>query len=157
VRASVLAAAILVVYASAGCGATRSGPAPTKAQFIARADAICRIEEKKFAGVEFRSGVRSVALLRNFPRLIRKAAAIHEAGNAELESLPEPSGEAATIDRWLTARTVATTVESDLVEAPPGEEPATAARALKGELKRTRDIARGLGRSYGLGVCGSTE
>ena len=155
-RASVLLVAILVLSASAGCGATSSGPAPTKAQFIARADEICTVERKKFAGVELHSGIRSVALLRNFPRLIRKAAAIHEQGNTELEALKRPAGESAAVARWLTARTVATTVESDLVEAPSGEH-GVAARELKLELSKVRQASRELAHNYGLKVCGSTE
>jgi hypothetical protein len=83
-------------------------------------------------------------------------AAVHEAATAKLESLSQPAGEATTIARWLTARTVAATFELDTAEAPSGEG-SVAASDIRGALRRAIARVRALSRSYGFRVCGASE
>jgi hypothetical protein len=155
VRAGIPAVGLIALLALAGCGGAGSRTAPTKAQFTVRADAICRLESVKLhraAAVDD----TSLASFREIPRLIRRAVAIHGAANAKLEALPKPVGEDATITRWLTARTVATTLELDTAEAPAGAD-SIAATDIRIALDRARAAVRSLSHRYGFRVCGETE
>lgn len=142
-----------------GCGVTRTKAGLTKAQFIAHADAICGVERQDITYVERRAAAlegASVASFRSVPHLIRKAVAIYETTNAELESLAEPPGETRAIGRWLTARVVAATVALDAAEAPAGHD-LVAARDLQQELSRAIALARRLARAFGFAVCNAAE
>jgi hypothetical protein len=94
--------------------------------------------------------------LRIAPLLIRKEVATDRAANAKLESLAQPSRDAATIGRWLTARTVAATVAIDVAEAPAREDQ-TAVSDVLDQLKRATAFAQRLAGEYGLEVCSATE
>jgi hypothetical protein len=126
--------------------------ASTRTQFTARADAICSYEDEELRRTAAFDHA-SIASFSDVPRQIRKAAAVHEAANAKLESLPKPAGEAATVTQWLTARTVATTLERDTAEAPPRED-STATRDIREELGRQTAFVRDLSQRYGFKVCG---
>jgi hypothetical protein len=145
----------IAALALAGCGATSPRTAPTKGQFIARADAICSSEAAKLSRLRARDHASS-ATPGQVPRLIRQVAAIHEAATSRLESLRQPAGEAPTIARWLTARTVAATFELDTAEAPIGKD-SIAARDIRAALSRASALARSLSQGYGFRVCGTTE
>lgn len=154
--------AILVVgllAGSTGCGMTRTEAGLTKARFIVRADAICASEDVKLAYIERRAQAlegASPAYFRSVPHLIRKAVAIHEAANAKLEALPQPPGETTAIEKWLTARIVASTIALDAAEAPAGKD-LTAAKDLQQQLTRAIVLVRTLARSYGFAVCDATD
>jgi len=140
----------------AGCGAAgHSEPAPTRPQFIARADAICAFEQQKLRRAAVFERAPLVAFATN-PRLIREAVAIRELVNAKLEALRKPKGEAARIATWLTARTVATTLAHDVAEAPVDEYP-RATREVEEALSRARAAASALSRRYGFKICDTTE
>src|SRR5271166_4199629 len=127
-RACIPAGGLVALLALSGCGGNRASPAPTRAQFAARADAVCRFEADKLA----RAATIEHAPLAAFgtvPRLIRQAVVIRELTDARLEALRVPAGEAGAIGRWLTARTVAATLQRDAAEAPAGQFP-----------KATRDL-----------------
>ena len=124
-RAAAAALMGLLAVAVAACSSANTKAGVTKAQFIARADAVCRAEQEKL----HRSLVRehtTAAALDFYPRVIRIAVAIHEAADAKLEALSEPPREVAPITRWLTARTIATTVEFDAAQATAQRIPAAA-------------------------------
>jgi hypothetical protein len=145
----------IALLALAGCAATSAQSTLTKGQFTARADAICRNEEAKLqrAAALDHASIASIGEVR---QLTRQAAAIHEEATFKLESLPQPRGEAATIRSWLTARTVAATLEHDTAEAPPGRG-STAARDIREALARASTSVQALSRLYGFEVCGGTE
>jgi hypothetical protein len=151
--------AVVGLAGAVGCSVAHTEPGLTRARFIARADAICRAEDEKLTYIKHRAGAlegASIASFRSVAPLIRKAVAVHEAANAKLESLPEPPGDTAAIRKWLTARTVATTVASDSAEAPAGRD-LSAAQDVQKELSRVIAQARDLARGYGFKVCGATE
>ena len=145
----------IAALALAGCGAGSPTTAPTKEQFIARADAICSQEEAKLSRIRAREHASS-ASLSDPPRLIRQVASTHEAATARLESLSQPAGDAATLARWLTARTVAATFEHDTAEAPGGEA-SVAARDIRAALRGAIALVRSLSEGYGFRVCGTSE
>ena len=144
----------LVTVVLAACGGAGGGPAPTRARFAARADAICRDELAKLrraATIER----APLAAFTSVPRLIREAVVIQEAATASLEALRGPAGEAGEIRRWLTARTVASTLRRDAAEAPLHEYRA-AVRRLQHTLERATARERRMSRAYGFRVCGAT-
>lgn len=146
--------AVLAAFALAGCSTANTKPGVTKAQFLARADALCQAEIDRLRGVAAFERV-PLASLADDPRLIRHAVAIHEATDAKLEALPEPPGEAAGIAKVLTARTIATTVETDTAQALAKHLPA--AQSVQQERMRRSAIAKSLAAGYGLSVCGPIE
>ncbi len=154
IRKSVCASGIVVLIALAGCGGTETGTAPTRAQFAAQADAVCRFEAEKLSrAAAFERA--PVAAFSTVPRLIRQAVAIRELADARLEALRVPAGEAGAIGRWLTARTVAATLQRDAAEAPAGQYP-KATRDLNRALERARALERHLSEGHGFTICGKT-
>jgi hypothetical protein len=152
VRRCIPSAGIVALLTLVGCGGAGAKPAPTKAQFTARADAICSFEARKLRrAAAFERA--PVAAFSTVPRLIREAVVIREAANAKLESLHKPAGDGKAIENWLTARTVAGTLQRDAAEAPPGEY-LTATRDVKEALARQRARERRLSESYGFMICG---
>ena len=153
-RVHLLAVAIVAVLLVTSCGTTRTKAAITKAQFIARADAICQAEQAKLAFIKQRA--RTPENAPTPPPVIRQQVVQSRAATAKLESLPQPPGESATIGKWLTARTVAATIASDAGEAPARED-ATAVRDVLYELARANALARRLAGDYGMGTCRATD
>jgi hypothetical protein len=151
--AHVLPLAIVVALTLGACGTTRTKANLTKAQFIARADAICRMTDAKLAYI--RQLAAKMGHAPSAPPVIRQEVAAARLATARLESLPEPPGESQAIARWLTARTVAATVASDAAEAPPGEDRA-AVKDVFAALELVRARAGRLARDYGLEVCGAS-
>jgi hypothetical protein len=145
----------IAALALTGCGASAPEVAPTKSQFIARADAICGSEEQRLrrAAALGRSASASDSEVRH---LTRELATIHQDATTRIESLPRPAGETARIATWLTARTVAATFELDTAEAPPGED-STATNDMRAALARASARVRALSSSYGFRVCGVAE
>jgi hypothetical protein len=141
--------------ALASCGAASPRPAPTKAAFIARADAVCSQETARLSGLRARERASSASPV-DARRLIHQLVGIQEAATARLESLSQPAGEATTIARWLTARTVAATFELDTAEAPSGKG-SVAGRDIRAALGRAIARVRDLSQSYGFRVCGASE
>jgi hypothetical protein len=148
----VLLLAIVVVLMLGACGTARTTADMTKAQFIARADAICRAAEAKLAYI--RQLAAKLGRAPSAPPVMRQEVAAARLATARLEALPEPPGESEAIDRWLTARTVAATVASDAAEAPPGEDKA-AVKDVFAQLEVARAREARLGRQYGLEACGA--
>jgi hypothetical protein len=146
--------AVLAAVALAGCSTANTQTGLTRAQFAARADAVCAIEADRLAGVAAEER-GSVSSLHDVARYVRHAVAIHEQTNSRLEALAEPPAGVTAIARWLNARTVATTVETDTAQALTQALPALASV----QVERTRTSARAqlLARALGMRVCGPIE
>ncbi len=145
------ALAALAAFAVAGCATVHTSAGLTRAQFIARADAICQAEQRKIQRVAAAEGT-SVA---STPRMIRHAVAIHEGVSSELQSLVQPAGEQAPIASWLNARAVATTIEGDTAQALAKQLPT--APGVQRERERASENVSRLARAYGLGACAVLE
>ena len=152
--AVLIAAGVLAAAAATGCGATRAKRGFSRAQFIASADAVCRLEQAKLAYISQRA--RRIGRALAAPSVIRQQVAQNQLATARLEALPRPPADVRAIDRWLTARTVAATVALDLAEAPAGGD-VSAVRDVKGELARARARARVMALGYGSRVCDATD
>lgn len=139
---------------ASACGSSRGRPAPTRAQFGAAAETVCRHEQLKLAAIAMRASHLSKPPLR--PELIRQQVAQSQLATARLEALRRPSLEREAITRWLTARTVAATVALDLAEAPPhGAE--RARLDVEAELRLTRARARALARANRVISCSEVD
>lgn len=129
-----MAAVACSALLTAGCGSstTNTAAAPTKAQYIARADAICHAEVSKKIK-EFAAGTsRTNDLGRD-----TKAA---EEANASLRALPQPSGSESVLAEWLKLR--------ERVTAISHGRPASAAEDQEAIAK-----AYSIARAYGLRSC----
>jgi hypothetical protein len=168
--------AVLALLGTAGCGtatvktvtargpapAARGRPVPTRAQFIAEADAICGSDRGKLAAIAVRAKTpKGRTTLRTLERrltpLLLQALAIERAELARLRALHEPPGEAARIGKVLAA------VEGK-ISAESGME-AAFAHVSNGGLARTEAAIKSSGpaeihaaaaaRAYGIECAGA--
>ena len=169
-RPLLIASALAALLAS-GCGSTSSpttqpgsgssASSVTRAQFVARANAICTALHGEQALLKPR--LTALEHLQS-ARLARKAGAgiAHEsvalarAAEAKLRALARPAADAATIERLLAGYreevTYATSIANAIAsEYPRGQE--AAARNLKHAVLVDRGLAAGLG----LNVCATSE
>jgi hypothetical protein len=128
--------AVLVLLGAASCGssavktvavgttapATSGKPAPTRARFIADADAICRSDRGQLARIAVlaktpKRHTTLRALEVRLTPLLLQALAIERAELARLRALPEPAGEAANIKTVLAAIEQKVTAESSMETA----------------------------------------
>jgi hypothetical protein len=146
--APALVAVVLASLVGTSCG--KGGPQPSRAQFSARAAAICANEDRKLDYI--RNRARARRLSPQAPSVLRKEAAAGRAATEDLEALERPRGAGSEIRRWLTARAVAATITIDLAEAPSAEH-TSAVAAVAAELGRARERVRALSGTFGGGAC----
>jgi hypothetical protein len=94
------AACSAVLIAGCGSATTKTAAAPTKAQYIARADAICARELSQKARAFARSEAPGQS---GFSDRSKDLTAAEEA-NASLRALAQPPGSASVLDEWLRLR-----------------------------------------------------
>ena len=164
---AVLGAAALTV---AGCGgddggaasSSSSGGAPaalTKAEYITKADAICRDTQKRLGPVEDDlDALPKDSQGRGKPKQIAPILArILDATNGgyeRLKALPAPAEDRATLNRWLASTLESTAALEDLQTAVRAGDRAQA----EGPGKRVESITteqRRLARQYGFKDCRS--
>lgn len=137
-RVLALVACPSVALGVAGCGrAATPTAAPTQAQYIQSADAICR-------GLSHKSDALSAEV--NVVKLSAEAALREAKKNAEeadtqLRALPTPAGGASTITEWLHWREVATASSGPIGESN-----------FKLDIDATKR-ADGIAQGYGLKAC----
>jgi hypothetical protein len=103
--ASVACSAVLA--ASCGSSTTTTAAAPTKAEYIAKADAICRVELSRKTQASAGEGTAGKSSITNRNRDLDAA----EEANARLRALPQPSGSASVLDEWLKLRERVTAID----------------------------------------------
>jgi hypothetical protein len=158
-------AAMLLVVAITGCGggststtAATVPAAPAKAQFIARADAICARTNAKLKPVQ----QRLAALARESESTVetgesaalRQGATITREGIAQLQALTVPPSDAATVKKIITALDdEAADIDTMASATASGE--ASAIEAAKRAEQTTKATYGGLAQGYGLNICGA--
>jgi hypothetical protein len=169
-------AAVLCAAAVAGCGggSTRttaatvtraSSPstaavpaAPTKAQFIARADAICARTNAKLKPVQQHLSALArqseSAIESEGPTAFRQGAAITREGIAQLQALSVPTGDVATVQKIITALDDEA-ADIDNIAAATAHGEGSAIEAAKRAEQTTKATYQGLAQGYGLKVCGA--
>ena len=114
---------------------TTTAAAPTKAQYIASADAVCRsLAQKNKAVTASVSAAKINVAVGQQERKKNK-----EAADAQLRALPEPTADRSTIAEWLHQR--------ELTTSPP-----TSASDFIAYIKAVSRADK-LARSYGLQAC----
>ncbi len=142
-RATALAAVAAVavaLVAFAGCGGGGSS-APTKAQYVAKVNAICFSEHQQ---------LNQLALTKT--RLLAKVSesiVIRERANAKIEAVKNPSSGAISPE-WLQARRRALSATKKIAASKPGSSEARAEnRAFITAANRALELAH----AYGLDYC----
>jgi len=147
--------ALLAVLALAGCGSS----APTKAQYVAKADAICATESAKTAPLIREVTVAASALgtgsANGVPKLASAVSELHDVTAtylAQLQKLEQPSGDHAAIERFLTPFAG---VESAIGQAATALHAGQAQKAVGLLVKVQPTAARATSgaREYGLAQC----
>jgi hypothetical protein len=166
-------AAAAAALAVAGCGSgsaattttvaapalpTATSPATSKAQFIARADAICARSKVRLKPVEQRlkglAHVSESVVIAEAPAVIRQGAKLTREGIAQLQALPAPPGDAATVAKIITAlNNEAADIDNLATATASGEGSAVEAAKTAGQTAKA--TYRGLAQGYGLKVCGA--
>jgi extradiol dioxygenase family protein len=127
-----------VVVAGCGTTATRTGvvvSVPTKARYIARADAVCQADNRTYKAIMMRLfGFQSSAKLAR-----EEQFAASRRAEAQLAAIPVPAGSKGLVSEWLHWRSVATTDSANASDYPA---------VLKANA-RAADLAR----TYGLIAC----
>lgn len=166
-------AAVCAVAVASGCGGAASRNASleaapttagiTKAQYVARADAICaRLNgEANYKGEhvkELLGGQRTVEALAasQIPQEIRKLAAFWRAGSTLLARVPIPAGDDGTVAKMEVDRSnIAADLENFASAARNGDGSGIA--AAETAIKETTAAYYGLEQGYGFKVCGAGE
>jgi hypothetical protein len=133
---------------------------PTRAQFIAQADSVCRVAgeatnraRRRLKQVEREANAPAS---RSFPPILRQLIASERASVTRLKSLSEPARDTTTIAKWLTALSEAINDQSNLTDAVANKE-RTAREAAIQAANKAKTRGRGLAQSYGFRVCGAQE
>lgn len=140
---------------AAGAGAEA---APPKAQYIREADAVCSgfDDELKSLRGAFRGLGTQVSRDedRHAAALLRRLAATLAEEAAKLRRLPPPSGDAATISRWLSTAEGDTSLLRDVADAYESGNRQRVGK-LGGEFFARSSKASEIARRYGLKQCRS--
>jgi hypothetical protein len=187
-RSSSALAAAFVALATAGCGsttntvhsaATSTNPSteastvtlrskghetavPTKAQYIAQADAICRTLKSQQAPLKARvralngSSQNTPSAIKALAPLVHQSVRFSRAADAKLESLSKPTGERGTIEKLLAGYSEEARHATNFADALEHEERG-AWEAAEKALAKTLGLDRSLAHGYGFKVCGNSE
>jgi hypothetical protein len=154
---SVCATAALVP-ALVACGSSSSS-GPSKAQYVAKADAICNAASNKTAALISRIASAAPALASGSPKAAREIAPtlkqVQEEGAAslaELRALKQPKGDKKAIEGFLSPLTNIVTAIGQAAGSFSAGQPSTALSQL---ANVQGDVERGIGaaRAYGVGRC----
>jgi hypothetical protein len=158
-------AALLLVGLSgiglAACGSsssTEGGPPPTPAQFAARADAICRGEQKalKPAIEEAAAAFEAASTPEDVADAADQARAVVSEEREwldRLRDLPRPPGESRSVDAMLSVAFGQASGSARLADAAEAEDEAEI-ETLTGQAERGAERYERLADGLGLGYCG---
>jgi hypothetical protein len=133
-------AAVLVVLVASGCGSTKAGGI-TKAQYIARANAVCRAYEAKRVALSASANTLRIA--------VSEVNLAQQQSDVQLQAIPKPASDPVPSE-WLHWRQLATADTRKVLDTQPG----SAANKAAGSAEQTdREKARALAKAYGLTVC----
>jgi hypothetical protein len=157
--ALVLVTALLCGCGSSGKSVVTTTPAasaggPTKAQFVAQAEAICRMlstQEKPLeASQASLTGGGSSGT--TFASLARQVVALSKAAETKLVALPRPPADAAAIGTLLASFTTDVNDANALAQAAVKQE-SSAGEAAEGALRRSIAAHGQLASEYGMKLC----
>jgi hypothetical protein len=151
--------AVLSALALGACGgssgqfASSSAPAPTKAQFVARADQLCRTQNTRLAPLSHR--LANATSPKDVVALLNQERTEVQAGIAALRAIPEPAADhraiAGIIAQPASELTVVAKTAADLQHGDT-----TAFQTDAAQLKTVHQNYEHLAQSYGLHYCGQS-
>jgi hypothetical protein len=173
-RAALGLAIAMTTFGAAGCGAsstqttagsaassaTASKSIATRAQFIARAESICRklsSQEKPLkASQEALKGLPAASSNRPFVSLADQLVALTRTAAGQLRALPQPPGDTGKIEELLTIYNEEATDVSNVAYAVAHQE-SSVGEAAAAALKRSIATNSGLAQEFGLQDCIGSE
>ena len=159
--AALCGAAVLVL---AGCGSSNSSSSsngPTKAQFVSKADAICKAAGEKTAplvskllagGAGLASGSATAA--RELAPIVAKLHEYAAASLAQLQALKRPKGEASAIQTFLSPLSNVVGAAGQAASSL-GSGQGSAALGLLAQVQTEAQQATKAASAYGVAPCGS--
>lgn len=156
VLAAALAGAVLAVAACGGGDSGSSGGETlTKAQYITRADRICKqLEEATRTYSEQVDALPAGADTTRIANILKSGLAKTRKGVERLKALKAPSEKRATLDAYFTSIDKAVVAYDGLVDAVSAKDEAKA-RRLARQIDPLFDDQRRLARQYGFQQCRS--
>jgi hypothetical protein len=155
-----LSVGAFAAVALAGCGATAStsttgslttaSPGNTRAEFIAKADALCKSAHARQGAVHGKANAKTTA--SELVPLLRQQSQIAKGLAASLREIPAPTGDAAAVGRFEHAVTELSVYSAALANSIHANH-TYAARALALKLSSWRQQETLLGQGYGYKVC----
>ena len=138
------------VTASHAAPSTAAVSTPSKAAFIAQADAICRRVDRKVGPLRSQIGNTN---LSKFAAVLNVAVGDEQAAVAQLRSLPEPRGDQAVLAKVWNA------IESEIVDLQNAAQAADDdnlgdVQAADTAGQTAQAMYRGLAQGYGFKYCG---
>jgi hypothetical protein len=164
---AVAIAVLLGLSGAAGCGgddggersATAATAGPTRAAFIAEADALCRRTNAQIAATNTRitqinrTATSERQALEDAAPLLAETYDAQRASVAELRALEPPAGDEAAVTRIVAGVEQQVAAVGQVADAAQAGD-AARVRALGEDLQTTRTRVRGLFQGYGFEVCG---
>ncbi len=155
IPAAAVALTLAVALVLAGCGSS----APTKSQYIAKAGAMCATASAQTAPLIKQVTASAVALSTGgasaATRLASAVSQLHTVASSNLEklqNLEQPSGEHATIERFLTPFASVVSAIGQAATAL-GKGQAQQALGLLEQIRPSSEQATSAARAYGLTQC----
>jgi ABC-type transporter Mla subunit MlaD len=152
--------------AASGCGGdgddaptTAATSAPSRAAFIAQADAVCRRTNERIAATNARitqinrTATSESGALADAAPLLAETHRTQQASLAELRELAPPAGDEQTVDEIVRGLEQQVATVGSVAEAARAGD-AARVRSLGSELQDVRSRAAALLRGYGFRVCG---
>lgn len=154
-----LAAGLVIAVVITGCGNTDdSTHAPSRAEYIRRADPVCAAAATAIKRVEHQTaanehrGLEPEAEARADAPLARRAAAVLADTASKLSAIPQPRGDDATPEQVVRAARLGASAAGRLAGAADSDNE-SAISLIKREIEPAQRHARALARAYGFHQC----
>lgn len=148
--------AVVLVGVLAGCGGGGSKPGVSRAQYTAKAEAICRTTRAQAAPMLQQLAARASSLdartVRRLAPLGRRIGALADGYLTQLAALEPPKGDRAQIERFVAAsRAAVAGIAAAAGAAAAGQTPAVLASLQTAQAAATE--ANAIAGAYGLSDC----
>ncbi len=156
-----LAAPLLVGLLLAGCGSSSKPSGPTKAQYVTKADAICKAAGEKTAPLISKLEAGGAALASGSPAAARELATVvgglHEYGASaltQLRALKQPKGEKTAVESFLSPLSNVVSAAGQAASSLSSGQ-GSAALGLLADVQSEAQKATKAADAYGVAPCGS--
>jgi hypothetical protein len=157
-RASAVAVLLLAGCGSSSTDTTTVKAAAARAEFVAKADAICTKLKQAQAPLEAKAGAleeasESASRRSALASVMREAVVLARASNAKLAAIPRPAGSEPAVGKLLAGYAEETAELAKLADAIEAVD-AAGIQSARANLAKAKASSRELGQQVGLKVCG---